>query len=203
MNQEGLYKDHVEVNHLGCRALGIFILLKESIHAIVSTDHTDPQKILFLLKDASNPHWQGFMTQIQKSNKDLPFEKHNNSTFYLIFGELTGSNSRWCNDEKKAFETIYYISILDHMLLRLEGFPLFGDQNFLTIFFNSVEWYKNIINKIIDKVEHWKHRISGFGQKGFQVKRLCGPTSTPVGSLLTSPCNVSHTPNEIKIPHAS
>ena len=105
-----------------------FVATKDALHQMVTLAHPDPDKAFCLFPDASHRSWGSVLTQIPRSQEDLPVVDQDHEPLAFISGAFKGASLRWSTVEKEGYAIVASFKRMDGLLQRPGGFTICTDH---------------------------------------------------------------------------
>jgi RNase H-like domain found in reverse transcriptase len=131
----------------------------------MTLEFPDPDKRIYVLKDASDRFYAGLVTQIDEEQLDLPMEEQDHQPLAFLSGEFKGAQLRWIVPEKEGFAIVDTVSKVDYLLLSHDEFSILSDHLNLTYIYNPLSEDPTLARHVVHKLQRWALKMSVFSYR--------------------------------------
>jgi hypothetical protein len=127
--------------------------------------YPDPSKRICVLTDASERFYAGIVTQVDKSQLDLPIEQQDHQPLAFVSGEFKGAQLRWTVPEKEGFAVVDVVTKMDYILLIPSEFSILSDHLNLIYIYNPLSVDPTLARHVVHRLQRWALKMSVFAYR--------------------------------------
>lgn len=157
-----------------------FNALRANLIAQTKLTFPQPDCELCLCTDASTDHWAGVLTQVPRSQRNLPLKDQDHSPLGFVSGSFTGASASWAIVEKEAFAVASSFTRFDY-LCGGRHTNLYTDHSNLVFIFDPTGQHPGIARHTANKMTRWAVKLNSFS---YHIEMIPGEENV-VADMLT------------------
>ena len=135
--------------------------LRQSLEHQIKLAFPKPEYDMVLCTDASETHWSGVLTQVRKSERNIPLKEQRHEPLGFVSGSFKKALLAWSTVEKEAFAVVESMIRFEYLVGSKE-ISLYTDHANLIYIYDPYGRNPGIAKHTASKLTRWAVKLSSF-----------------------------------------